>query len=249
MRIIIDTSRDIAGLFEIISHRIRKPEIKASAVLDDYITVLPADSKVKTAVAEAISEYIIKCFEREIALEYIKQFELLKHDVEEILGFIAGDSELRGKRLELLTKEVAKYVATGRVNVDGLVRFRLDDYKEELKFAAEMFIDEMSVKKSYDEFIGLMRYFTEIQTPATDTVILTEDSGEYKLTDEGGNPLKLRFDEEFADELMPVGMTGEDLLISNLMAAMPKKIVFDNVDKEKPIINTISRIFEGRISY
>ena len=151
--------------------------------------------------------------------------------------------------MNLIKKEVASYISTGHINVDGVVAFRLEQYKEELRFTVELLVDEMSVKKSYDEFIGLMKYFTEIQEPVTDTVVLTENSGEYSLTDVSGNPIDLRFDEEFADELMPIGLSGEDILISNLMAAMPRKIIFKDLDRGKPVINTISRIFEGRISY
>ena len=110
-------------------------------------------------------------------------------------------------------------------------------------------IDELSSKKSYDEFISLMKYFADTQPISTNTVILEEKSGNYSLTDDLGEPIKLRFDEEFAEEIVPVSLTGDELLISNLMAVMPGKIIFNNIDENKPIINTIKQIFEGRILY
>ena len=249
LRIVLDTSRNITDLLEIVSEKTRGNDVCAKVILDNCIAIDSSDKKIAAVVAASVAEFILRQFEREIAYEFVREFELLKPETEEILDFIAADGELREKRRNLLAKEFEKHASAGKINIDGLVLFRLSEYKEELKFAVEMFVDELSVKKSYDEFIGLMKYFTEIQKPETETVILSEDLGEYKLTDGDGNPLRLRFDEEFADELMPIGVTGDDLLISNLMAAMPKKIIFDNIDEKKPIINTISRIFEGRITY
>lgn len=249
MKIVVDTVQDITQLFKLISDDIRKEDEKAVCLLENFIIVSSNSSNIKNILAETLSRYIIENFEKKLAFDYIKVFQLLKSETEEILNFITSDKELKFKRLKILKKEILVQLMKGHINIDGLIAFRLEEYKNELRFTAEYFIDELSAKKSYDEFIGLMKYFTEIQTPVTDTVVLSENKGEYKLTDPTGNPILLKFDEEFADELMPINLTDEDLLISNLMAAMPKKIVFNNVNTEKPIINTISQIFEGRISY
>ena len=249
MKIVVDTSKDITQLFKMFSENFRKHNINANCLLENFIIISADSTETKKVVAETVAQYIIAFFERKILYDLIRAFELLKQDAEEVSRYITSDDELKNKRIKILSREVLSHLSSGHINIDGLVAFRLEKYKQELQFAAECFIDEMSAKKSYDEFIGLMKYFTEIQSPVTDTVILTETSGNYKLTDTSGNPVLLKFDEEFADDLAPLGLSKEDLLISNLMAAMPKKIVFDNVDTDKPIINTISRIFEGRISY
>lgn len=249
MKIVVDTSQDITQLFKMLSENLRKHNINANCLLENFIIISAEGTESKKVIAETVAQYIIANFERKILFDFIKPFELIKHEAEEVAECITSDEELKNKRVKILSREIQSHLSSGHINIDGLVAFRLEKYKQELCFAAEYFIDELSAKKSYDEFIGLMKYFTDIQTPATDTVILTESCGEYKLTDTSGNPVLLKFDEEFADDLAPIGLSKEDLLISNLMAAMPKKIVFNNVDTDKPIINTISRIFEGRISY
>ena len=249
MKVVVDTTQDITQLFKMISENFRNNNINADCLLENFIIISSDGNRAKKIVAETISEYIILTFERKFLLDFIKPFELLKNEAEEIADCIASDNELKNNRFKILTKEVMAHMTSGHINIDGLTTFRLEKYKQELQFAAEYFIDELSAKKSYDEFIGLMKYFTEIQSPVIDTVILTETLGEYKLTDTDGNPLLLKFDEEFADDLAPLGLSREDILISNLMAAMPKKIVFDNINTDKPIINTISRIFEGRITH
>ncbi|MFA7636900.1 MAG: putative sporulation protein YtxC [Monoglobales bacterium] len=249
MKIVVDCREDIAQLFKLISESIRESKQDALCILENYIVISAENAKVKKIIGEVLAEYIINKFEKGLLLGYIKEFELLPSDVEQVVSTIATADELKEKRLKILRKEIMLQLSSGHINVDGLVAFRLSEYKEELKFAAEFFIDELSVKKSYDEFIGLMKYFAEIQAPVTDMVVLTESMGEYKLTDSSGEQISLSFDEEFAEEISPIGLTSEDLLISNLMAAMPKKIIFKDINEEKPIINTISRIFEGRISY
>lgn len=247
MKIVVDTQNDITQLFKIISENIKISGDTATCILDNYIIISFESAKTRKLIAESIATFIVNEFEKEIAGLFIKPFELLKNESEEILELLLHDKDLKEKRISILKKEILSALMSGHINVDGLVKFRLEEYKKELQFTVELLIDELSSKKAYDEFIGLMKYFTEIQTPVTDTVVLSESEGEYLLTDSLGNPINLRFDEEYADELMPFNLTGDDLLISNLMAAMPKKIIFNNINTNKPIINTISRIFEGRI--
>ena len=248
MKIVVDTNQDITQLFKILSENIRLYDETAACFLENYIVISANSVKIKKIIARTLAGYITDVFERKLLHDHIRAFELLKSDEQEIVESIVSNNELKQKRLQILEKELLLQLSSGHVNIDGLVAFRLDEYKKELQFTAEYFIDELSAQKSYDEFIGLMKYFAEIQTPITDTVVLSENSGEYKLTDSSGKPILLKFDEEFADDLAPIGLSQEDLLISNLMAAMPKKIIFDNVNTDTPVINTISRIFEGRIS-
>lgn len=249
MEIVVDTSEDITQLFKLISADIKKSGFMAECILDNFILISFSDSKIKNIVATTITKYIIERFEYKIAKNLLKDFEILKEDYQDVLDCLKKDNELRKKRFNILKKEVRQYINSGRINVSGIVSFRLNLYKEELLFTLEVLTEEVTAKKSYDEFISLMRYFTEIQSPVTDVVVLSENSGKYLLTDINGNPINMSFDEEFADEISPIGLSGEDLLISNLMAAMPKKIIFNDVNRDKPIISTISRIFEGRISY
>ena len=247
MEIAVDTGHDITQLFKIISTNIKSNDINATCFIENLIIVSFENMKVKRIVSRKIAEFILSEFEEEIAISIIKPFELLKKDTDKILRLLSEDNELKMKRINLIEKEIYSFLSYRHINIDGIVKFRLVEYKKELKFTLELLIDELMEKKSYDEFIGLMKYFTEIQTPVTDTVVISEKSGEYLLTDPQGNPINLKFDEEFADEFMPLNLSGEDLLISNLMAAMPGKIIYNNIDTDKPIINTISRIFEGRI--
>ena len=249
MKIVVDTTEDITQLFKLISETVKKLDKNSDIILENYIYITYTEKNVSKEVADVIADFIIDFYEEKIAVKFIKAFELLKNETDEILSLFSNDNELKQKRKSILKKEVLSALKKRHINVDGLIKFRLFEYKKELQFTVDLLVDEYTTKKSYDEFIDLMKYFAEIQTPVTDTVVISEDGGEYKLTDSFGNLINLKFDEEFADELMPLNLTDEDLLISNLMAAMPKKIVFNNINAEKPVINTISRIFEGRITH
>lgn len=248
MKIVVDTTQDITQLLSLIFEEIKKADENADALLENFIVISGTGIKTRKIIARIISNFIIEKYEKTIGFDYIKPFELLKDDAIKILNCLCEDKNLKKNRLELIEKDVLDIISSGHINIDGVVKFRLEEYKKELQFTLDLLIDEFSAKKSYDEFIGLMKYFTEIQPAVTDTVVIQETLGEYNLTDISGKPIDLKFDEEFADELMPFSLTGEDLLISNLMAAMPEKIIFNNIDEKKPIINTIKQIFEGRIS-
>lgn len=245
MKIVVDSTHDITQLFSLILNEIK--DEKTDVLLDDFIVISVADVKIKRKIANTIACFILDKFERKIGYEYIKPFELIKEDALKILNSLSEDEMLKKKRRKLIEREIYELLSSGHINIDGTTVFRLQEYKKELYFTLDILIDEFSAKKSYDEFISLMKYFAEIQPASTETVVVEEKSGEYSLTDISGKPLELRFDEEFADELMPISLKGEDLLISNLMAAMPQKIILNNVDENKPIINTIRQIFEGRI--
>lgn len=244
MKIVVDTDYDITQLFSLISEKIKKTDV----LLENFIIISRADVKIKNDIADVIADYIVEKFEQEEAQKYIKPFELLKKDVNSILKCLKEDENLRIKRQNLIKKEILSILSSGHLNVDGVIKFRLLEYKKELFFTLDILIDELTSQKSYDEFISLMKYFADTQPISSDTVFLVENSGKYSLTDDSGKPIKLKFNEEFADEIMPIPLSNEELLISNLMAAMPEKIIFNNVDENKPIINTIKQIFEGRIS-
>ncbi len=248
MNIVVDTLDDITQLFKTIFDEIHTKGLKAVCVLDEYIFLSSEEEKFLHFISQTLSRYIINKWEPVEIHKILAPFEFMKTEADEIAGYVQSDIELKQKRADILTEEIEEHIEKhSKIYVDGLYKFRLNRYKEELEFTVEMFVDEYSAKKSYDEFIALLKYFAQIQEPLIDAVVLEESDGVYKLYDLTGSPIKERFSEEFADELMPLNPKEEDLLISNLMAAMPGQIILKNVSMDKPVINTITQIFEGRI--
>ncbi len=248
MNIVVDTLDDITQLFKMIFEEIHTRGLKAVCVLDEYIFLSSEEENFSHFISQLLSRYIINKWELMEIYKILAPFEFMKTEADEIAAYVQSDHKLKQKRVDILTEEFSEHIEKhNKIYVDGLYKFRLNKYKEELEFTVEMFIDEYSAKKSYEEFIALLKYFAQVQEPLIDAVVLEESDGMYKLYDLSGSPIKERFSEEFSDELMPLNPKEEDLLISNLMAAMPGKIILKNVSMDKPVINTITQIFEGRI--
>ena len=136
------------------------------------------------------------------------------------------------------------------VNIQGFMRFRLQEYYAELRESLSRAVDEFLVEKEYSEFIRLLRYFVEIQDPRLPVVhIRVEDTGKCELFDQSGKALH----HEYLDTFEPEDgsdVSYEDLLVSALITLAPEKIVLhvSGASLDYEIVETVKNIFEERVS-
>lgn len=149
------------------------------------------------------------------------------------------------KRIEGLIEENREF------NLDGFLRFRFKDFKEELIDIVDRIVEDYMAEKEYDEFIKLLKYFVEIQDSKIDTVNLYIDrNGEYSIRDNLGNDLKGVLFKDLSDLKYSRDANFEDILISGLITCVPEKIIIHCPlnSKNQEFISTLKNVFGDRLT-
>lgn len=214
-------------------------------VLDKYLTVL--------------SEYIIDRYETKFARQILdKNFEHLTQKAKrEILKNIIlfSDDKTIGydarKRI-ILTALYDCLKENKKFYLDGFISFRLREYEFMLYTLLEKLVDDYNKRKEYEEFIELLRYFVSVQSPrpALLNVVVNPDNS-YSIYDENEKDITANCVTEFIEsEVLLTENDYDDLLISVLITAAPKKIVIHNAEniKNDDLFITIKKVFE-RVEY
>ena len=75
-----------------------------------------------------------------------------------------NSSPSRLRRIQMLKEQlIALLEENPQLSLDGFLKFRIQEYKEELREIAEYAIDEFMMDRQYQEFISLLQYFVYIQ--------------------------------------------------------------------------------------
>ncbi len=154
--------------------------------------------------------------------------------------------------LKMIQTRLAEYLQTSdKLYLDGFVRFRLREYWNELESVVEEGVDEFLLQREYDEFIDLLKFFVEIQTPQIDFLhIISQPDGKYQFLDESEKDITRDCIAEFLADLLSEEITYGDMLISVLIILAPQKILWHAVQHEtnKELIQTAKLIFEDKLT-
>lgn len=137
-------------------------------------------------------------------------------------------------------------------NLDGFVRFRMNDFKEDIEEIIDKVVEEYMAQKEYDEFIKLLKYFVEIQESKINVVnIIVDKSGDYLIKDENGYDIKDELFKDIDDSKYSDSTSFEDMLISGLITNVPQKVIIHCQEncKNHEFIETLKNVFEDRISF
>lgn len=156
-------------------------------------------------------------------------------------------SKLRRKQA-LLEQFMQTLEENPRLSLDGFIRFRLQDYTEELREIAEYAIDEFVMDRQYQEFISLLQYFVYIQEAKIPVAHLIHKGGhEFVILNDRLELIDANeFDATFKMEVLDKDINFEDLIVSTLITVSPANIYIHTRDPEMTIIKTIRQIFEDR---
>jgi putative sporulation protein YtxC len=134
------------------------------------------------------------------------------------------------------------------LNLDGFMKFRLNDYFEELREIAEYAIDEFLMDQQYQEFISLLQYFVYIQEAKIPLAHLIHKGGnEFMLLNDQMEPIETSGDTTLTIEMLEKDINFEDVIVSTLISVSPQMIYIHTRDPEVQIIQTITQIFENRV--
>ncbi|MFD0697503.1 putative sporulation protein YtxC [Paenibacillus sp. GCM10027628] len=222
--------------------------------------------KIMGGLAGVLAEHIMAEKESQILRQLIvKEFKYeAKEDLELIEGyckqFLYGEIESeessvsrleegRIRRKQLVVQPLIEYFEEhSELVLDGFLKFRLQDYVEELREIAEYAIDEYMMDRQYQEFISLLQYFVYIQEAKIPVAHLIHKGGhEFVILNDKLEPIDANeFDATFKLEVIEKDINFEDMIVSTLITVSPANIYIHTRDPEMTIIKTIRQIFEDR---
>jgi len=198
--------------------------------------------------AQVIADYIVS----EIEPVLLTKLASLHHPhfCEEERETICDKVRQRLVREEMLTGECRRHSILKRIdeflktqdqiNIEGFIRFRLQDYQRELLNLINQSADDFLIEREYQDFINLLKYFVEIQQPRFPEMHLLRQENSLVLCDP---KLKVLHRESIQD------LEGSDAIVSTLVTAAPNKVTIhvNNFDANDELVATINHIFEDRV--
>lgn len=159
---------------------------------------------------------------------------------------------LRFGRKNRISQRVLEHIKQHEcISVEGFVTFCLRDYLTEIKYAAEVALEELKNEKEYSEFVSLLRYFVDTQSPKMNEVnLMAGKDCVFTLWDGNGVSIDDHYMRYYVDELLLNEVSLDDVLVSILITISPRRIILHNTGDQQisePVL-MIRNVFKERIS-
>lgn len=173
-------------------------------------------------------------------------------DADAVLIYAAGFMGEIGRattdrRLKIAEKVKDHLRQWDTLNIDGFIKFRMRDYLRDVKTSIGLAVEQCIADREQREFIRLLRHFVDMQWETQTTVHIVRSPGaSIRIIDNEGRPVDGAYLEEFSAELSGGDLNMEDVLISALITASPKRLVV-HVSPADPFISTVKGVFGDRV--
>ncbi|GGF85074.1 putative sporulation protein YtxC [Paenibacillus aceti] len=153
------------------------------------------------------------------------------------------------KRISLIKRELQSYLQHNAfVHLDGLLNFRLQEYRDKLEEIIDYAVDELLLDKQYEEFIGLLQYFVHFQEPLTPLVhLMHKRDQEFVILDEQFTSIHIPSGGGVVARIADQELEMENAVVSSLISLSPLRILIHTPWPEMQMISTICRIFGERV--
>jgi putative sporulation protein YtxC len=211
----------------------------------------------------ALSEYIVEYLEKEIVERMIRSdfaFEL-PEQIKRIYKYCyyllflhedhdeRDDLKIAGRKCKIF-KRAYEYLEEEReFNIDGFIRFRLKEYREELAEVIEYAIDEYILDKEYQDFIQLLKFFISKQDSKLPFLhVYHIKDRQFLLFDEQGNKVTDDEVEAYLEQWANHSLSYEDIIVSTLITINPKKMILHTNEPGFTVIQTLKTIFTEQLT-
>ncbi len=213
-----------------------------------YAVLDTADKLLFERYITTLSDYIMEKYENKILKRIIskKYSDIPNVTINEIIKL--KHEEDSSERRTVLTENLKGYFSENiSGSVEGIVNFRLGNYKNQLNSLADEIVDIYYLNREYEDFIELLRYFISVQNERTDRIyIVVNKDGTYTVLDRKRKDITVEALSEIVTVKDAKELEHEDLLLSVLISLAPEKIIVENREyiKNKQIFETVEKVFE-----
>ena len=135
------------------------------------------------------------------------------------------------------------------ISFDSFVTFRLRPFINELRKYVELSLDEYRMEQEYQMFIQILREFLKDREPKFEQLHLLFANDEITFFDQDFSEIRRSELSKMVDRKLLINhpIYIDSTTIAPLLSIAPAQIFFYTEEPEKPIIRTISNIFEERL--
>lgn len=134
---------------------------------------------------------------------------------------------------------------TKRYNLDGLINFRIYEYKNFIKSILEKEVHNYVVKKEYSEYVSLLNEYIKYQPTQADTVHLIYNENEKLLLDDSGNLLTTTAEKKYISD---ISFSTNDFILNSILSLMPEKLIVHSHCEDDNFTQFLKLIFEDKYS-
>lgn len=217
---------------------------------------LDQDITLYSKVGNLINEIIINIYIKDLIEDRVNKIcddycKIEKEKINKSAYSILSNKDYFLIEKERITEDIIDYLMENNsIIIDGFVRFRLKRFLYIIDIAIEMGIGALEAEKEYEEFIGMLQYFIDIQEPKTELVNLIINNDRYYILDKDNKEIKDAIIEDLEKDLFYEGMSKADLIISALIVLSPLKLIV-HIDEglEKELVTVISQVFQDKVEF
>lgn len=219
----------------------------------------------KHQLAEFLAEHIIQDWENRLIWKEVnkKGRHLLPGDniivrdkAENFLKHCNSNESLNllmnyGRKIKISHKIFDYLYYHNNLVIEGFIKFCMQDYLTEIRFAVDLAHEELQTEREYNEFIKLLRYFVETQPPLLLEVnILVDESGSFVLWDGNGTCIEHTYINDYIEDIGRVEINLDDLLVSILITVAPRRVILHNIKPEtgSESLQMIRKVFDKKIT-
>ena len=271
----LDFVSEIQELRTVLKRKDIKIGVVESVELDNHIIkILCDDNSYNERVKDIINLYISNILYKVVLNEYkekemfnyltenyffLKQEEIIELE-EEIMRVFLENKSLNFDNLIYCLNKVNSIIEkikdcleeNTEINIDGFIRFRMKELREDIESIIDKVIEGYMVEKEYKEFIKLLKYFVEIQESKIEEInIVINEAGNYSIVDRNKKDIFDEFMKELIEYKLDSDVKIEDIIISGLITNSPKKVIIHGKDNcnNKEFMDTIENVFENKVSF
>ncbi|MBR5155528.1 MAG: putative sporulation protein YtxC [Clostridia bacterium] len=202
-------------------------------------------------IAKELARFILAKYEPFLLQEMLSQnfLEFSDNESREILNTATNSMAIFDQIYNEITivKNLTKYLDFyDSLSIEGFLNFRATEYKRVVRMVLSDAIDKFLIKEEYNDFVEMLKCYINDSEPQIDLIHIKPNlDGSFSFYNFKKNRIIFQM-----DEINPIEnfMTNEDMLISILIALMPKRIIWHNnlYFEFENIKTTISKVFGNR---
>lgn len=232
-----------------------KSEVGSEAAIEvgeNSVLLRSNDDSSKEKIVGAISKSIIEQYENKLISKLINQnyFYFNLPDKKNILKKTLNYADNEAVCNNFVSTKLKEYLSTtDKLMIDGFVNFRLKDYISELEDLIDKAVNDFMVEKEYKEFIKLLKYFVDIQSPKFNVINIVPYEGNYYIYNEVLEDITEMCAKDFIREKEDNKISSDDLLISILISVAPRKIYLHKHERitNTELVSTVKQVFLKKI--
>ena len=204
----------------------------------------------KQNLVNAITSVIKTKYRQEIAADILNcDYPFLTtRDKREVLSCIKNSPD---RCSDMVFSEVSDFLSqSDTISVEGFVKFRLPEYKKEVRRGVDRAVRVLLAEQEYNDFIELLKYFVSCQPPKENHLhIAVSEGGGFSIYNGALRDITCDCSKLIAGSFAGDELSFDDILLSALITLAPLKITFHNAAfiKTPNLIKTVEEIFKGRV--